>query len=119
MITALRLLQSKYSLSDEFIANAIRSEIERQALLDIKGVISNASPLALETMAKIIVEPRTTLDDIVGASKALDNSTDSPNVMAIGESDEVLVKSLPDAPTPSDIAPKMKANKTKGNRRVR
>lgn len=47
MITALRLLQSKYSLSDEFIANAIRAEIERQALLDIKGVISNASIASL------------------------------------------------------------------------
>ena len=55
MITTLRLLQTKYSLSDEFIANAIRVEIERQALLDIKGVISNASPLALDAAAKIIV----------------------------------------------------------------
>ena len=79
MITALRLLQTKYSLSDEFIANAIRAEIERQALLDIKGVISNASPLALETAAKIIVEPRTTLDDIVGKSDSL---VAAPNIDA-------------------------------------
>ena len=75
MITALRLLQTKYSLSDEFIANAIRAEIERQALLDIKGVISNASPLALDAAAKIIVEPRTTLDDIIGVSDALPVAT--------------------------------------------
>ena len=47
MINTLRLLQVKYSLSNEFIANAIRAEIERQALLDIKGVISNASVTAL------------------------------------------------------------------------
>ena len=90
MINTLRLLQVKYSLSNEFIANAIRAEIERQALLDIKGVISNASPLALDAAAKIIVEPRTTLDDMVGASKELDNP-------------------LPAAPIV----------KTKGNRRVR
>ena len=56
MITTLRLLQTKYSLSDEFIANAIRAEIERQALLDIKGVISNASVTSLyDVICKIMV----------------------------------------------------------------
>lgn len=112
MITSLRLLQTKYSLSDEFIANAIRAEIERQALLDIKGVISNASPLALETMAKIIVEPRLTVGEI------------------IGESDEALVKSLaadpatkPDphiAAYSNDVKKLVTpASKIKGNRRGR
>lgn len=48
MITRLKLLQTKYSLSNEFIINAIRAEIERQALLDIKGIISNCSVTGLE-----------------------------------------------------------------------
>lgn len=47
MIERLKLLQSKYSLSNEFMANAIRSEIERQALLDINGAINNCSIVKL------------------------------------------------------------------------
>ena len=58
MITRLKLLQTKYSLSNEFIINAIRSEIERQALLDIKGMISNCSVTGLEDMvSKLTPEP--------------------------------------------------------------
>ena len=58
MITRLKLLQTKYSLSNEFIINAIRAEIERQALLDIKGIISNCSIGGLEHMAsKFTQEP--------------------------------------------------------------
>ena len=58
MITRLKLLQTKYSLSNEFIINAIRSEIERQALLDIKGIISNCSITVLETtVSGFIPEP--------------------------------------------------------------
>lgn len=47
MIERLKLLQSKYSLSNEFMANAIRKEIERQALLDINGAINNCSIVKL------------------------------------------------------------------------
>ena len=50
MIKRLKLLQSKYSLSDEFMVKAIRSEIERQALLDINGAINNCSITLLSDM---------------------------------------------------------------------
>lgn len=72
MITALRLLQTKYSLSDEFITNAIRAEIERQALLDIKGVISNASVTSLYDVIGKLTDPISSdaLDNIVPEMKA-------------------------------------------------
>ena len=64
MITRLKLLQTKYSLSNEFIVNAIRSEIERQAMLDIKGIISNCSITGLEDMmSKFTPEPSVVVDD--------------------------------------------------------
>lgn len=50
MLSRLRLLQSKYSLSDEFIYNAIDSEIKRQAMLDINGAINNCSVAMLQDM---------------------------------------------------------------------
>lgn len=90
MITSLRLLQTKYSLSDEFIANAIRAEIERQALLDIKGVISNASVTSLYGVIAELTYPMV---------KELGNPTDH----------ELLVNPLPATPIV----------KAKGNRRGR
>ena len=48
MITRLKLLQSKYSLSNEFMVRHLQSEIERQALMDIKGVINNCSVTMIE-----------------------------------------------------------------------
>ena len=50
MLKSLHLIKSKYNLSDEFMANAIRSEIERQAMLDIRGIINNASINLLDYM---------------------------------------------------------------------
>lgn len=48
MISRLKLLQSKYSLSNEFMVRQLQSEIERQALMDIKGVINNCSVSMIE-----------------------------------------------------------------------
>ena len=48
MLTRLKLLQTKYNLSNEFMANAIRSEIERQAMLDIRGIVNNGSIALLD-----------------------------------------------------------------------
>lgn len=48
MISRLKLLQSKYSLSNEFMVRQLQSEIERQALMDIKGVINNCSVTMIE-----------------------------------------------------------------------
>lgn len=92
MITRLKLLQTKYSLSNEFIISAIRAEIERQALLDIKGIISNCSVTGLEAAVSEfnVTDPM---------AKAI--------VASNGESDEPLVVALATVP----------ASKTKGKRR--
>ena len=68
MITRLKLLQSKYSLSNEFIAKAIRCEIERQALLDINGIINNCSVTTLEDIGKAFISA-----DELGATTAANN----------------------------------------------
>lgn len=50
MLTRLRLLQSKYSLSDQELSDMIRAEIIRQASLDISGVINNCSIALLDSL---------------------------------------------------------------------
>ena len=92
MITRLKLLQTKYSLSNEFIINAIRSEIERQALLDIKGIISNCSVTGLEAA----VSEFNVTDPMANAI-----------IASNGESDESLMVAPATVP----------ASKTKGKRR--
>lgn len=92
MINTLRLLQVKYSLSNEFIANAIRAEIERQALLDIKGVISNASV--------------TSLSNVIG--KLTDKADPLANTTGVKPDPHIAAERL--------VAP---ASKVKGNRRGR
>lgn len=69
MIDRLKLLQSKYSLSNEFMVNAIRSEIERQALLDINGAINNCSIVKLCDLINsftdiVVVSPLVTNPDV-------------------------------------------------------
>ena len=66
MLTRLKLLQTKYNLSNEFMVNAIRSEIERQAMLDINGVINNCSITLLERVNNgfATIHPPTIVDTI-------------------------------------------------------
>ena len=48
MISRLKLLQSKYSLSNEFMVRQLQLEIERQAALDIGGIVNNCSVSMIE-----------------------------------------------------------------------
>ena len=74
MISRLRLLQAKYSLSDNFIYNAIDSEIKRQAMLDINGAINNCSVAMLQDMmAEFVGNTDTPASDDTLAKSVVNN----------------------------------------------
>mgnify|MGYP001766595132 CR=1 FL=1 len=69
MISRLKLLQSKYSLSNEFMVRQLQSEIERQAALDIRGIVNNCSVSMIESAISefVVVETVDTINAAIPA----------------------------------------------------
>ena len=68
MISRLKLLQSKYSLSNEFMVRQLQSEIERQAALDIGGIVNNCSISMIESAIGSFSEPLVTESAVTSLS---------------------------------------------------